>query len=587
MKTIKVQEDLISLKASLNEKIYLSDLPEFKNGKLNVLFNTVFNKTITGIGGTSVVLNSSENVIVLMPFVEVVDNKEGFNSDTFIVKEGVTISSIVKYLKSPIRKIISTYDGLSKIKEAYSKAKLNIYDDFLLIDEWQVIFQQYGLRYETMRRLLSESVKFKNRCFMTATPIPKSYWFDELLNLEELILDYNIDPIILKHYHCSSILDEVAAIITSKPVYNNLHFFINSVDTIKQLVNELKLKPEDVRIICSKKDKNKYKLVGHKLSSTKEDVKPLNFYTSTCFEGCDIYDKNGLIYVLCDGAKAHSLVDIGTTLPQIAGRIRDVQDNSVNLLYTTSRYIDVTVDEFNKSVDENIRVAHEIINDVKSKETIKILDGSKANDKYLMIDEDYNLFFEEILLSVDKFNFNLVKTFSLKSNIVAKSREIFKPIEVVKPWSNALKKFQKEKHEKLPFKQQCLDYIKLKTNMYAIDNVIEHSELVKNAVDILGHEKLEELNYHKGDIKKHLINYLDISNKAKVSKNLNYNPGDFIDTNSLKEIFDKLYKLYNINKPPKGSDINDYYFTKESFRRVENNNTSRGYTIINRKIIIN
>ena len=152
---------------------------------------------------------------------------------------------------------------------------------------------------------------------MTATPIKKDYWFKEFNGLTELILDYDLEPVILKHYSSKNILDEATAIIRSQTTDYNLHFFINSVDTIRDITKTLDLPKEEVRVICSQRDKNEAKLVGYKIETTRDPVKRINFYTSTCFEGCDIFDSKGKIFVLCDGAKAHSLVDISTTLPPV------------------------------------------------------------------------------------------------------------------------------------------------------------------------------------------------------------------------------------------------------------------------------
>jgi hypothetical protein len=140
------------------------------------MYNTVFNKSVTGIGGTSLALDSEENIIILMPFLEVVNNKDGYNKDTFVVKGGVTVAKIVKYLKTTeTRKIVSTYDGLQKIVEAYEKAKIDLKNDFLLVDEWQVIFSQYIFRNPVMKYLLSRIKDFIKVCLMTATPIRKEW----------------------------------------------------------------------------------------------------------------------------------------------------------------------------------------------------------------------------------------------------------------------------------------------------------------------------------------------------------------------------------------------------------------------------
>lgn len=581
MKKITISNELIQQKAVLDEKIYLSDLPEFRNGDLSILYNTVFNKSITGIGGTSLALDSEESIIILMPFIEVVNNKEGYNPDTFIVKGGVSTSAIIRYLKNTkVRKIVSTYDGLRKIIDAYSKANLNVFDDFVLIDEWQVLFKQYGLRYRAFRYLLDESVKFKKRCFMTATPIKKEYWFPELNGLTELVLDYDIEPVSIYHYNSRNIIDETIAIINSKSVDNNFHFFINSVDTIKSITKTLKINPEDVRIVCSKQDKNEAKLTGYKIESTKNPVKPLNFYTSTCFEGCDIYDENGKVFVLCDGQKAHSLVDISTTLPQIAGRIRDIKDSSINLIYTNSRYIDVTEEEFNERVDKNIQIGRNIMNDIQSKDTLEVLDDMKLNDRYLIIKDD-KVVFEEILLNIDKANFETSKTYSFKANISAKLSTQFTPIKIVRPWAEEVEKFEEEKFKKLSFKGQCLVYAELSEHTFSI--VPDFSKEVIDAVDILGIERLKELNFHKGDISRALVSRMNTSEEIKVFKCLRLTKGEFYASNQLKTIFQSIYNDLELNKKAKGTDIRNYYEVKTTTKKIDGK-TTKGFIIITQKI---
>lgn len=584
MKKIKVDEALIARKSDLNEKIYLSDLKEFQGENLSVLYNTVFNKVVTGIGGTTLALKSNENIIILMPFVEVVNNKEGVVEDSFVVKAGVTITAIVKYLKSvKIRKIVSTYDGLEKIVKAYTKAGINIYNDFLLIDEWQVLFQQYGLRHDIIKYLFKESLLFTNKCFMTATPIKKDYWFKEFNNLTELVLDYDVPSVKLKHYRALNVIDETIAIIKNSVKYNyNLHFFINSVDSIKSIVKTLNIPQEDVRIICSKQDKNESKLVGYKIENTKDPVKKFNFYTSTCFEGCDLLDENGKIFVLCDGAKAHTLVDISTQLHQIAGRIRNIKDTSVNLIYKTTRYIDVTEEEFNRSINENIRIGNEIVEGVVNEEAMKALDLNYINSKYITF-EDNKLHFEEVFLNADKANFEISKTYSCKANISAKLVQNFEVVEVKKEWEEEITKYQEEKVDKLSFREQCLMYANLTECEFSF--IPKFNDDVIKSVDKLGIDRLEELNFHKGHIKEQLIKLLDISDEQKIFKAINLNKFDFYKASDLKAKFQTVYNHLGIKKTAKGSDIKNYYNVKEVSKRI-GNEVFKGFQILSEKIII-
>lgn len=570
LKTIEVAPELINDKANSNEKIYLSDLPEFQNNDISILYNTVFNKSVTGIGGTTLALKSNDNIIILMPFVEVVNNKENAVKDSFIVKAGVTVPQITKYLKSvEKRKIVSTFDGLTKIVQAYKRANINIYEDFLLVDEWQVMFQQYGLRNEVIRYLLTESTKFTNKCFMTATPIKKEYWFKEFNGLTELVLDYDLAPVTLRHYNSKNIINEAVAVIRTQTEDYNLHFFINSVDTIRDITRTLDLPKEEVRVICSQRDKNEAKLTGYKIETTNSPVKKINFYTSTCFEGCDIFDSKAKIFVLCDGAKAHSLVDISTTLPQIAGRIRDIEDNTVNLIYTSTRYINVSEEEFNKAVEANKEVARKIVEGVTNEEAVKALNLQYINSYYLIREKD-NILFEETLLNVDKANFELAKTYHYKANKIATASDKFHPVRVVREWAEEIELIEIEKVKKLSFKEQCLFYIQNREGF-----IISHiAKEVKEAVDTLGEKRLEELNYHKGNVLNALLVVSDVPVATKIFKSLKVSIGNTYSSKELKEMFASIYSKLEIKATPKGTDINNYYHTKRATvksgdRRVE------------------
>lgn len=579
MKTITVPNEIIVQKQKINQKVYLSDLPEFRD--LSILYNTIFNKSVTGIGGTSLALDSKENIIILMPFVEVVRNKENYNLNTFCVKEAVTVQSIVKYLKTTkVRKVVGTYDSLPKIMEAYEKIGLNIYDDFLLIDEWQVIFQQFGFRNKVMRYLLDESVKFKNKCFMTATPISKEYWFDEFNGLEELVLEYDLPKTRLIHFKCNDVVDEVSALIHNKDIDRNLHFFINSVQLINIIVKSCNLLPNEVRIVCSKQSKNELKLSGYTIEDTTSDVKKYNFYTSTAFEGCDLYDETAVIYVVADGYKAHSLCDITTTLPQIAGRIRDAKDNTINLIYKTSRYIDVTEEEFNKVVQSNIEEGEKIANGITYSGVTAIINDLKANDYYLRV-TDEGVCFEKVLLNLDKFQFNLSKTYSLKANIMASTQAIFESEELSKEMAEKIQKYRIEKIKKASFKEKCIAF----SEYPYLFGVVE--EEVRMAVRHLGIPRLEEMNYNKTNVKRALLQFSDKNKENQILTALpKYRVGDFVPANELVHTFNTIYNLLGVDKLPKASDIANYYEVKKTTKRIDGKVTI-GVIIINQKVKIN
>lgn len=75
----------------------------------------------------------------------------------------------------------------------------------------------------------------------------------------------------------------------------NLHIFVNSVEFIAKVIDTLKLAPEAVKVVCStsgeSRQENQRKLGNaYPIGQPSDPAKKVNFYTSTCFEGCDIFD---------------------------------------------------------------------------------------------------------------------------------------------------------------------------------------------------------------------------------------------------------------------------------------------------------
>lgn len=94
-------------------------------------------------------------------------------------------------------------------------------------------------------------------------------------------------------------------------------------------------------------------------------MKRINFYTSTCFEGCDIYDPDGMTYIVSDGRRANTLVDISTLFTQICGRIRNSRyQDRVTHIFSTTRYSqDVSLNERYIRVEGNrLQVDRNLVN---------------------------------------------------------------------------------------------------------------------------------------------------------------------------------------------------------------------------------
>lgn len=119
-------------------------------------------------------------------------------------------------------------------------------------------------------------------------------------------------------WHENSPLASVVNLCHNAVTHNipcNLHFFVNSVDFIGRVLHHARLSPDEVKIVCStsgtSEQINREKLGGdYSIGIPDKAVRKINFYTSTAFEGCDIYDKQGKIYVVSDGTARHHLLDV-------------------------------------------------------------------------------------------------------------------------------------------------------------------------------------------------------------------------------------------------------------------------------------
>ena len=149
---------------------------------------------------------------------------------------------------------------------------------------------------------------------------------------------------------------------------------MNSVTAISRTIKYAGLKPEEVRIICSKnresKATNQSKLgKDYQIADITDAVKPYNFYTSTAFEGCDIYDKRGIAVILNDGHIPHSLLPVDTLFFQIAGRLRDsrYRDYIINIFSPTKNTDDVTFDEYAEASEKAFKEAEEYVRRMNSR----------------------------------------------------------------------------------------------------------------------------------------------------------------------------------------------------------------------------
>ena len=579
---------------------YLGEVPQFKKNGLPVGY--LIDKGKVGCGGTSIALENEKDTIVCVPFVSLIKNKmEKYNKaglNVLGVYEGITKQDIQSYIngKNGAKKIICTYDSLSKVIDVIG------YSYFLLIDELHLLFIEYVFRNKAVRTVLNEYSKFKEWSFLTATPIEYDLMLEELKEIPTYKIEWELKADVkVNAIQCKQVGATVKKIVNEfldGKVFGNVHLFVNSVEFIATIIKACNLTNENTRVIFSKNNATyKNTCQGVTNSETTSPVKKINFYTSTCFEGCDLFDRDGKIYIVSESSRAQTLLDISTQVRQIAGRIRDTQYfDSITHLYKATRYNkNLTFDEYKQVVLEEERKAKSYV--AKLNNDLELIEGTKESVyPYLEKVEEENkpakFIFDPNRMKLDIDNFKVLNhTYSLQVNWSDEYNKAGLAIDCDKDKTSD--KLLKNESTRTTFKEAIQEYdtiIQRKANMTFCLSDNERLALLKkkyryisDAYELLGMEQIRELNYHTSHIQRLLIAISDkMDNKAKVAKLLltipAFKEGEFIPSTKIKECLQTIYNNLEIKRKATIDDFKYFAVIEDSRKRIDGKQV-RGYII--------
>lgn len=580
--------------------------------------NCIFNKALTGVGGTYLAIKEQSHTVICVPFKELIKSKKEDNKDMFIVQGGVTINHIISYLNKQLDtnkliKIISTYDGLCKIIEAMN-SMVNLVDDKpliesinLLIDEYHLLFTQYCLRDEAIKCVLNSFNLFKSYCFLTATPLELDFTLKELQNVPKINAVWEgAENIKVTSVKCNSVAATLNQAILRKlegeDSNKNYYIFVNSVQFIKEMIDLCNLTEENCRVIYSEYNKTKLSIKRSSVTECKNDPKPITFLTSTCFEGCDIFDEIGYTIIVSDSSKTNTLMDISTSFIQIAGgRIRNsMYKNTAHHLYTKTRYSgDLTYNEFKESTELGITETIKAVDDLNKLATSTLKRIRPEESEYLVKvtnDNDIKYEFDPNLVLLDLYNFKVAKC--LYTPMALKTEYSKNNVDVTTLYDES--KLMKRDVSTWSFKDSVL-YLKSfssgdKSIPDDLENLMLESQLVNDilmkykwlvdAIKVIGYNKMEELEYHQYNIKACIINQTTLSDEMKVVKILKETSGigngNWLSMKDAKAKVKKIYDELGITKTP---NIRDWYEVKESAKRIEGKRVE-GIVLIRPKITV-
>ncbi|WP_461791180.1 hypothetical protein [Pedobacter sp.] len=329
----------------MNKKIIRLAYGKYINSVLgNIAGNKIYFK-ITDCGFTTLEIKLERHSIIIEPNKPVIQDKcNELNSgkrkpSIRSVVEGVRVDDIVEYLQSDVeyKKIMTTPESFTKVVQAFEQ--LGILDEmyrfyFMLFDECEKTVQDIDYR-KSIILPINHFFKFKNKAFVSATPIPPS------------------DPRFKEQGFKDVVIKEIGApkqditVKTTNNVFLTFHkylleskdkqyfIFLNSTHSISALIEFLDIKSESL-IFCSEDSKGKLKLNGYTNVKTlmvkKDKFMKFNFFTSRFNSAVDIKGIiNPHIIIITDCFMAeHTKVDPSTEVVQIKGRFRRPPNGTIS-----------------------------------------------------------------------------------------------------------------------------------------------------------------------------------------------------------------------------------------------------------------
>jgi hypothetical protein len=400
-----------------------------KKTKLGEVFkflpNGIINKTVTGIGGTSLELDSNRNSIIVQPFNNLAESKSQlksfennykvffFSSTNFYesknkstkklsTKVNDPITRLKEYIvdceknKQPI-KIICIINQIQDLYEYLKTVKKHPIDNFyLVLDEIDTLQEHSTFRNEAAKCYNIYKVHSpEKRSMISATLM--DFHDEDLKNEPQTIFKYQTSdkPNINLKYTISIKEEAIRTILNLALTDNNkiviaCNNFNYCDEIIKALIKDDILNKKTIRILCSKNQKSKSKTGGYYGEMLPDGILPadINFFTAAYFSGHDINERYHNVIL---AEKLSSSLRLSPRLIyQITGRCRDEKGVLSNTLVFTLNS--------NVNLKYNIYTEKTLIDNVSNLEALfKFTNSIKhQTNKYMkaIVESMENIFYE-------------------------------------------------------------------------------------------------------------------------------------------------------------------------------------------------
>ena len=594
--------------------LHLKDLPH----------NCIFNKVVTGCGGTTVVLQNAEDYVIAVPTTELIINKTdlisaGISNRTYngIRPFGLfgrfddAVERLLKkfLISAGTKKIMCTYDKVPKLMEYIQHKNYR-----LLVDEYHCLLKAYSYRQKAIDGVLSNFREFKSFCFMSATPILPSFKPHCLEDVREVQADWGKNETKLHvelqqtnkpYLLAANIINAYKrdGFIVSKAGIKSYEafFFINSVTDIAAILKHCNLSRDEVRIICANNEDNQEKLIGYDISNSRSPNAMFNFITSKSFEGADYESETGLCFVVSSSSNPHTQASIDTDIPQIAGRIRTktnpFRNFLVHIFNTTYKKLnlDMTYEQMEAKTKEALETAQETVELFNSATNKRVKDNLRDNLKhalnslYMKYDKTHDQFIiNDILPKLELYNYQVNQWVYKNGLSVAKSYEengIETTIE------DYLKTNDSISTRKMSFKEAFVKYAEIVTHSPHAPALLlleQQQPLIKEAYNKLGVERVRNLRYTKKSIEAALSCLDDEKTKEQKAALLIVKLIPSGETITVEKALDKMSQAYNeagITKTPKSTDLHQWFDCSDPVSRRIDGKVKKVVDIYRSKIV--
>lgn len=354
--------------------VIIKDLAEYnkffiKDHMLQLPYG-IINKSITGLGATTLEMDSKRNSIIVTPTKTLAYSKSKRKQNYFYVgspvnsenESPVNIDDIKNYLSLntvEYKKIFVVADSLKKVIEALEAMRINYKEEYhIFVDEVDKFMLDSGFR-ESLENAIDYYFLFnkENRTMITATMADFSH--PKILNETRTDFWFKLPKRDLKLYATSDVRTRAIEIITEiikKNPDDKIFVAYISVANTKSIIAELiknSINKDKIGMACSSSRSKEIGIEEYYVSLEEGEKLPkqIVFTTNTNFVGIDLSDKYHLISISGISKEHHVLCP--SDLIQIYGRNRDKQGTLTDTFIFETR--DLVTGSLNEKAKENLK----------------------------------------------------------------------------------------------------------------------------------------------------------------------------------------------------------------------------------------